>query len=636
MKQQNLHKIIQKGVAFLHSVQEKNGNFLSLSSKDFNNFNNTISYYTTFSTSVILSSSLLIKESTKLKEVKDKAATFLLSQRSKYWSWNYWERNSNETKQMPYPDDLDDTFCALNALFLYNSKIIDGESLAHIVNILTVLEIKEGGPYKTWLVDKKAKKIWRDVDLAVNSNIAYFLYLNEIEIPNLSAFIESRVAKLNFSSPYYPSPFPIIYFISRFYKGKNKKKIINFLLNKKNTEGSFGNPLNTALAITSLLNLDFPHEKIESSIEYLLKNQRDGNWQAQGFCFDPAIDGEKFVAGSASLTTALCLEALTKYNNKTEKTEKINKKLEINQQKIYNKILIAVEKRFLGFDITFKKIAFDLIKKLTKNNNDQQILLLPYYFANSLEGYKNNISEKMIIQLGIGNIFGWIAYTIYDNFFDEEGDPKTLAVANIAFREAIKNFSNVLPDNKKYQIFVQQIFDQIDKANYWEMKNCRDINKFPNYGNYEKLAEKSLGHALGPLAILFSLGLDVESQDIKHFVKFFKHYLIARQLNDDAHDWEKDLKMGHINPVATLILQKTPKKSSHKNLQKFFWETTINEVSTLILQHVKKSKTALIKCAIIADKSIFEDVILKYEKIAIKTMEEKNETTKFLKTYKYD
>src|SRR6185503_5411183 len=106
MKQQNLHKIIQKGVAFLHSVQEKNGNFLSLSSKDFNNFNNTISYYTTFSTSVILSSSLLIKESTKLKEVKDKAATFLLSQRSKYWSWNYWERNSNETKQMPYPDDL--------------------------------------------------------------------------------------------------------------------------------------------------------------------------------------------------------------------------------------------------------------------------------------------------------------------------------------------------------------------------------------------------------------------------------------------------------------------------------------------------------------------------------------------------
>ena len=107
-----------------------------------------------------------------------------------------------------------------------------------LVSLLTSLEIKEGGPYKTWLVDKKVKKIWKDVDLAVNSNIAYLLFLNEIDIPNLSRFINSKIAKLDFNSPYYPTPFPIIYFISKFYNGKHKERIINFLLERQNKNGA--------------------------------------------------------------------------------------------------------------------------------------------------------------------------------------------------------------------------------------------------------------------------------------------------------------------------------------------------------------------------------------------------------------
>ena len=155
MKQHNFHTVIEKGVAYLYSVQEKNGSFLSLSSSHSNTFNDKPFYHTTFSTSLILSCSHWINPSTKLNIIKQKAATFLLTQKSRHWSWNYWIRKSKESKQRPYPDDLDDTFCALSALFLYNPKLIDGESFSYIVQLLSLLEIQEGGPYRTWLIKKK-------------------------------------------------------------------------------------------------------------------------------------------------------------------------------------------------------------------------------------------------------------------------------------------------------------------------------------------------------------------------------------------------------------------------------------------------------------------------------------------------
>jgi hypothetical protein len=626
---------MKQTINYIYSAQKKNGSFVSLSSDNPENFATTSSYQTTFATSLILSALCNVKETPELKITKQNAARFLLAQKSEQWSWNYWTRESKEAKTMAYPDDLDDTFSALSALFLYDRKIIDGEALANIVSLLTTLEIKEGGPYKTWLVDKNAKKVWKDVDLAVNSNIAYFLYLNDIHLPKLSKFINSRIKNTDFSSPYYPSPFPIIYFISRFYNGKYNEKIIKYLLNKQQKDGSFGNPLQTSLAVSSLVSLGFLHRKLKLSIEYLLKNQSNNHWQAYGFCLDPAIDGRKFFSGSEALTTAFCLEALSKYQTISATQNIIPDKIQnVRQEKIYNAILKKVKKRLSFFDNSFKKIAITFINDITKNNTDKQILLLPYYFSQGLDETKNKISDELLIELGTANVFGWIAYTIYDNFLDEEGDPKTISLANVALRETAMLFECALPENKKFQIFSRRILDIIDAANYWEVKNCRDKTRLPNYGNYEKLAEKSLGHALGPLAILFSAGYDDKSAETKQLLKFFKHYLISRQLNDDAHDFEKDLKMEHINPVATLLLKKSKPNSSHMRLKKLFWENVLDEVSQIVLQHVKKGKTALNKCTIIVDKSMFNNLLVKYEKIAIKALEEKKQTMQFLKAYK--
>ena len=162
------------------------------------------------------------------------------------------------------------------------------------------------------------------------------------------------------------------------------------------------------------------------------------------------------------------------------------------------------------------------------------------------------------------------------------------------------------------------------------------------------MAEKSLGHALGPAAILFSLGYSDKSSEVKSLMKFFKHYLIARQLNDDAHDWEKDLKMGHINAVGAAIL-KNIKTKEHKDkgvvrgqlsniksnelFQRVFWYEVVVDVCQTVLNNVQLARKALQQISIITDPRLFERILVKVEESAKKALKEREETLKFLKAY---
>lgn len=191
--------------------------------------------------------------------------------------------------------------------------------------------------------------------------------------------------------------------------------------------------------------------------------------------------------------------------------------------------------------------------------------------------------------------------------------------------------------------------DNLDCANAWEVTNCRakrtgeNINiknfKIPDYGNYEKLAQKSLGHALGPISILFSLGFKSNSLEIKSLLDFFKHYLIARQLSDDAHDWERDLLAWQINPAAALILKKVYKEGikdtllvekNIKKFQKIFWYEVIEDICNIIFKSCEKARNSLKKCEAVVDGSILNGLLAKYEKAAQLALEEKENTIKFL------
>ena len=640
---------IKRGIAYLTTKQQKNGSFLSLSSLNLDHFNKATKFHTTFSTALILSCLNNLEKVPGLDTLKKNCASFLLSQKSQDFSFNYWVRGSKEANKMPYPDDLDDTFCTISALFKFNPALIDGAALASIVNLLTVTEEKVGGPYHTWLVPDDADPVWKDVDLVVNCNIAYFLSLQDIVLPNLNKFIASRISQSKITSPYYPAIYPIIYFISRFLKQPDKHlSFLQKMLLIRQKSGIWENPLYTSLAISSLINLDYKLNKLSNSIKYLLKGQQSsGYWDPFAFCLDPGVEGNIYYSGSSALTTAFCLEALNRYLSLY--TQKSNEDLKPNEAGlIYQRIITNIKIRLLNLNRQLQTEAYDSLENTLQKENRKQVALLPYYFKLALGAKGDKIPDELIIQLGMANVYGWIAYTIYDDFLDDEGNSQKLSVANLALRELTTIFTDVCP-GAKFNKFFQKIIDRLDNANTWEVKYCRtkfsdgkillkDF-KIPDYGDLSKLAERSLGHTLTPIAILYFLGFSEKSKEVKDLLNFFKHYLIARQLNDDAHDFEKDLRMGHVNYVGAILLKRAKIDTDFNfskllsKLQEIFWVKVLEEVCDRVIKHTRIARKYLKQCSVISDYNILEKLLEKYEKAVDLAIEERKNTIKFLKKY---
>ena len=581
-----------------------------------------------FLTSLILSSINSLKNDRRLDRIKNRAVNFLLKQKSEHWSFNYWGKNSSETKTRPYPDDLDDTFCALASINGYKKDLLDGTALAKITTILTATEDHVGGPYRTWIVPPDADSIWKDVDIAVNSNVAYFLVQQDVFLPKMRKFLLGRIAKKNLSSKYYPTIFPVAYFLSRYLNldrkatKKYKQALQKIILSKqtKNT-GSFGNPLHTALAISSLLRLGAAPVMVEKSIKYLHQTSEEGVWPEYAFCCDPMIDKKQYYAGSSALTTAFCLEALSLFDNHTTDVPHQVTKSDDKTQVIYDQVIGRARKRFVKLGTDLRTVAIRMLEKTIKGDKDKQVVLMPYFFSIALRKQRKKINQDFLISLGLANIYGWIAYRIYDDFLDNEGKPLQLSVANVCLRELAAIYNGIIPDK------FREVMDTLDNANAWEIAHSRFDPKhyppdgIPDYGDFSQLANKSLGHALGPIAVLTKLGYGANSPEMKNFLTFFRHYIIARQLNDDAHDWEEDLARGQINAVGAKILTKTKAKSK---LQEVFWLEVFDDTAATILTHVDQARSAL---------PALESLLIPIEKSIQKGRVERKESFAFIKTY---
>jgi len=171
-----------------------------------------------------------------------------------------------------------------------------------------------------------------------------------------------------------------------------------------------------------------------------------------------------------------------------------------------------------------------MIRQVLGGVKGKQITLLPYFVKQSLGKRGEGIKDPLLIHLGMASLYGWIAYTIYDDFLDEEGNPQKLPVATIAHRALTALFSDPQAISPDFTIFFHHIMDDLEQANAWEVAHCRTqiINDavsletltIPDFGAYEWLAKRSLGHAIAPLAILFSLGYRYYSPEVQNLLGF--------------------------------------------------------------------------------------------------------------------
>ncbi len=623
-------KIINRSIKYLIESQNKDGSFYSFSR--FDNDKQKEKIFTTFYTSNILISISNCKHKL-LEPLIAKSITFLLKEKNESSNYNYWSKNFHKFDKEPCPNDLDDTACALAALHGTDDKILSEKDYANFTKTLISLESKEGGPYYTWIVPKKSSNKWRDIDLAVNANIGFFLSKLGVKLPNIDSLIDTAIINSNYHSSYYPE-ISTIYFISRYYNGQKCNELIKYIESIFASSKTL-NHLEIILLLISLAYLDPSNTIIDAKAKSLLNNP---------FCFDSpdnifiterTYSNNKRLSGCPSHMAALVIEFFSLHQNNLE-----NNLSEKNPTNIYELKKIAIiellNKNYAKrFPKIFMKVFNDIIELISSYDSDSQILLHPYLFVDSIRvPFENDTYLKI---LSVANTLGWMAYTIIDNISDEHKDVDKISLALIFLRDLNDLFCY---KNLKFKPVVQKMLDKVDYANLFEaaktpaslwIKNHKCI-----YNSPEQTAEKSVAHSLSSLAILQKLGFSSESKESNLLTSFYIHYLSARQINDDAHDWEDDLNNNKINYASDLLFFNLSKnkpiniKKDRKTIREFFWKNTIVDICDIIINQISLARSDLNLLDHIVKNDFLDNKLSELENAAYLTMRERNKTLKYI------
>ena len=494
-----------------------------------------------------------------------------------------------KNKQGLFHEKLAINFLALSAIFQNDPDFFNGKVLGRLLDLLTFLEVQEGGPYYSQ-INQKPK-----IEFDSNVAIAYFLSLQEVELPNLIKLIDSAILEKNFSSKNYLNKYLTIYLISSFYRGKNKQELIQYLNQQK------------------------------------LFQKKD------------------------SLDASLIEKSLSNLNKELPVSKnKPGLILDQEEKRILEKILITAEKRFRNLPPIMKKVAKREIEKTILHNYDKQMFLMPLYLKQALGENGGSISEELIAEMGLANTFYWTAFIIYDDFWDEDetADPQTLPTANLYARHYCDYFSSLLSETVGFRKWFHELMDELDAANTWETMECRTKvsdgiffipKKIPDYKNYDLKYQPASGQVLSPVALFCLMGENLESSEVKNLISYFKNYLIAMQINDDAHDWREDMKRGHLSTVVVMMLEdwlnkypqskKIDLKKDKSKLEKIYWFKTIKRVCKTALIYTEKSRKSLTKITLIENPTPLERLIKINEEVAQKALREQKNSLDLIKEF---
>lgn len=492
-------------------------------------------YATTFVTSQVVWA-LSSLEDERVQEMLDRAVTFLRAQFQE-GSVSYWSRGSEESGRLRLPDDLDDTACALLALMAARPSIKqEANLLGQVTRALIDCETQPGGPFRTWRIHPQADAKWFDVDVAVNANVACMLSVLDVSLDPLWQSLDRAVLAWNFSSPYYPNRIPVLFFLSRLPRPEWRETLVRAWNDLRGTDGGWGNPLTDALAVISLRTLGVEEESVRMRLE---QTAVEGSY---AFCLDPAQRGATYYSGSPALEAAFRLLACQKKIQPAPVI--VTKKAD---HPLHGKILDAVRKEIPKTDSVIGKSCESLVQRLDGFDTKRQITLTPFWVAQALG---RDVSEEFLIQLGKANVFGWAAYTALDDVMDGDGGPELLPPAEIFLRRMSDEFSAIHPHKAEFQRWWKSILDRIDMANGQELATMRNPASTPAFPDLRWFAERSLGHAIAPVAVMIECGYPLDSKETQALFEVMRWYITARQLHDDAHDWEADLKRGQLNSAS--------------------------------------------------------------------------------------
>jgi len=473
--------------------------------------------------------------------------------------------------------NLLEVFLALTALWKYDPTWVSGDQLAYSIQRLVQSEVRVGGPYYSN----------GHVDTIANLQIASFVYLIAKPLPALNAFLDEIITKGHFEETGLDSPYAL-YLLATLY---NHPVIVDYIESRRRQT--------TAYQAVVLATIKSPSVTPWKKLLTICANQ-----QPAGFwCQEVLLCGNP---GSYISTTAFIVKVLTMYQNGLLKKN-------ASHLEERHKLVTQATRQLFGTPLTpLQQSTLATIDKICGAKKAFEITLLPYFFALALK-QPTSLTDHHFVTLGTANVCGWIAYSIYDDFLDMEGIPAQLPIANITMRASLDCFWTAFPENYGFHYYVTTIFNEIDEANAWEVENCRftihndkvTIGQLPKYSKRAVLAARSFAHALGPIAILIH-GTKSTPQQTRRIESAFRHYLIARQLSDDLHDWADDMHTGQASYVVSAILRDmrvSPGTYSlsalMSGMQKKFRRTTMSHVCELALRHIYIARQSFIKSGLL-------------------------------------
>lgn len=530
-------------------------------------------------------------------DIRARIARYLLRHSSEQTTWGYWERGSTSR---PYPDDLDDTACAVASIANYDRRLLKPKMLAGLAASLMHCEVDPGGPYRTWLVEAGAEEPkWYDVDVAVNANIGYMFHALGIASPKLEAYVDACILANKLQSPYYIGTLPTLYFLARWYKGEQLPRLQELIMQALRTARG---PLHKAMALSAAYHSGFSIDSGDQLVIDLLEHQVAGAWPAVGLYYEPPQNKQWRYAGSPELTTAFVLEAFSCWLTHSQTTLVSSTPTDFNG--LYKEALASIKRS----DVT--NIANVMAQALAYN--------IPLSLSKTLNS---------------ASLHGWLAYGIYDDMVDGECDAKMVGVANYCLRISVDQFTAALPNNKSFRRFIEKTFTAMDSANTWEVMNARNLLKPPDYGDYSLLAQRSWGHVLAPTAVLLAAGYKLHSSEITNFHKFMHHYIIARQLSDDAHDWADDWAHERVTPVVAMLLNECS-DAELIDLQQHFWTSTIDTVNCKIRHHLCRAQGYLDACSYITERAPLQAWLQMVEQSCVRAEAGRADTQDFIRSFR--
>lgn len=296
-----LERAISAGIDFLYQSQLPYGEFKTYACSDEEMTTDCYFDSSPFVTTFVLYSTSFVDDP-KVKDMTEKAISFFLDEMDSRGLWKYWT-SRNDRNINP---DLDVISCI--------SYILVKNGIPFESNLDVILANRDDqGMFYTWVRDPHREN---DIDCVVNANV--LLYLGEnADIRETCQYLDKTVldSQEGSCSPYYPDRLALYYMLSRAYFNgasclhTSRDSIVERVISIQKDDGSFGNELSTALAACTLLNFNDHGSSVLEAIEYILSTQaKDGSWSRAVFYLNPVS-----YYGSEELTTALCIEALARY-----------------------------------------------------------------------------------------------------------------------------------------------------------------------------------------------------------------------------------------------------------------------------------------------------------------------------------